>query len=217
MKRSPLKAGPSLRTVAVTALALSLTACSSGGSAPGPSSTAGGETGASASTSSPGNQKKSLEERTQEIEDGLKMDEPELVVTGKIPSGEDAFPAELAIIQVEATDVSTLVVFALRSTSSQENPAPDAFSESTPLRPDVRDLSLTDPGAEAVLRPFLQFPEDEAPTTQSPCLCSLTPKTLDETWFPLYATVPALAAGTSSVTVKLPGFDDVSDVPVIRR
>ena len=162
---------------------------------------------------------KSLEERTQEIEDGLALDEPAVVVAGKVPSGDGTFPAELAIIRVEATDVSTLVVFALRSTSGQDKDvlAPSAFSESTPLRPDMRDLSVTDPGAQTVLRPFLQFPQGEAPTAQSPCLCSLAPKALEEAWFPLYATVPALDAGTSSVTVKLSGFDEASDVPVTRR
>lgn len=203
--------------VGVLVLAASISACTSGEATPDPTDSDEQTSTSSQSPSQTAEQPKDPREIAQEIEAAVEMREPELVVSGELSSGPNTFPAELAVIGVEAAEASTRLVLALRSTSGKEEMLDlAAFNERTPLARGIRDVSITDPVAEKVLLPYLAFPKGEDPVTTSFCLCSNSPKTLSDSWFTVYATMPGLEPSTSSVTVTVPGFEAVPDVPVTR-
>lgn len=203
--------------VGVLVLAASISACTSGEATPDPTDSDEQTSTSSQSPSQTAEQPKDPREIAQEIEDAVEVNEPDLVVSGELPSGPSTFPAELAVLGVEASDSSTRLVLALRSASGAEETLDlAAFNERTPLMHGIRDVSVTDPTAEKVLLPYLAFPKGKDPITTSFCLCSDSPKTLSESWFTVYATMPELDPSTSTVTVTVPGFEAVSDVPVTR-
>lgn len=144
--------------------------------------------------------------------------EPMKVVEGEIPdTGDGTFAAQAGVVAVEAGASSTRLVVTLRTTSGAEEMVPlDAFNEWSPLSMDVRDLSVTDPAAQTVLLPYLGLAEGKTPPDGTFCLCSASPKTLDGDWVTLYATLPPLDPATTTVSVDVPGFPTVTEVPVTR-
>lgn len=199
-------------------LTLSASACTSNDPEPEPTSTISNGPPDGGTTSEPPVERKSPEKIAQEIQDSVAVRDPEIVVVGKLKSGPSTFPAELAVLAVEASESSTRLVIALRSTTGEEESLDyAALNVRTPLNPGIRDVSVTDPTAERVLMPSLAYEKGKDPLTESFCLCSNSPKTLNESWFPVYATLPALDPATSAVTVNVPGFEAVPDVPVTRK
>ncbi|NKX92130.1 hypothetical protein HF995_02390 [Sanguibacter hominis ATCC BAA-789] len=144
--------------------------------------------------------------------------EPMKVVEGEIPdTGDGTFDAQAGVVAVEAGESSTRLVVTLRTTSGAEETVPlDAFNEWSPLTMDVRDLSVTDPAAQTVLLPYLGLAEGKTPPDGTFCLCSASPKTLDGDWVTVYATLPPLDPATTTVSVDVPGFPTVTEVPVTR-
>jgi len=144
--------------------------------------------------------------------------EPMKVVEGEIPdTGDGTFAAQAGVVAVEAGESSTRLVVTLRTTSGAEETVPlDAFNEWSPLTMDVRDLSVTDPAAQTVLLPYLGLAEGKTPPDGTFCLCSASPKTLDGDWVTVYATLPPLDPATTTVSVDVPGFPTVTEVPVTR-
>ena len=203
--------------VGALVLMAGLSACTSGEATPDPTGSSGGTTTNSESPGPSPEQPKDPREIGQEIEDAVEMRGPELGLAGELSFGPGTVPAELAVVAVEASDASTRLVLALRSTSGEEEMLDlAAFNERTPLAAGIRDVSITDPVAEKILLPYLAFPKGKDPITSSFCLCSNSPKTLNDSWFTVYATMPGLDPSTSTVTVTVPGFEAISDVPVTR-
>lgn len=199
-------------------LMLSASACTSNAPESGPTSAISNGPTDGETRSDLAVEGKSPEEIAQEILDSVEIRDLQTVVAGKLKSGPNKFGAELAILAVEASESSTRLVIALRSTTGEEESLDRAaLNVRTPLNPGIRDVSVTDPTAERVLMPFLAYGQGKDPLTESFCLCSDSPKTLNETWYPVYATLPALDPETSSVTVTIPGFDPVPDVSVTRK
>lgn len=143
--------------------------------------------------------------------------EPTVVVDGEIPTtGTGTFAAQAGVVAVEAGPASTRLVVALRTASGDEETVPlEAFNEWSPLTMDVRDLSVTDPVSQTVLLPYLGASETSG-SDGTFCLCSHAPKTLDGSWFTVYATLPPLDPTTTTVSVDVPGFPTVTDVAVTR-
>lgn len=195
----------------VLLIAFSVSACTSGEDTPDQPLT---PTSTNSTTDAPAPEAKTPEQIAQEIEEQVLVREPEHVVSGELKSGPSAFSAELAVLGVEAAENSTRLVLALRSTTGAEETLDlAAFNEHTPLNPGIRDVSLTDPKAERILKPYLAFADGNG-AEASFCLCSDSPKTLNDTWFTVYATMPKLDPATTTVTVTVPGFEPVQDVAV---
>lgn len=122
-------------------------------------------------------------------------------------------PAELGVFRVEAGATSTRLVIGLRTPGDEVSVSAPALSIETW---DIAEVSLVDPVSESILKPFASRRPEAPAQTESFCACSDYPKTIGATWHPLYALVPALDAATTTVTVRVPGFPDVTDVPVTR-
>lgn len=122
-------------------------------------------------------------------------------------------PAELGVFRVEAGTTSTRLVIGLRTPGDEVSVSAPALSIETW---DIAEVSLIDPVSESILKPFASRRPEAPAQTESFCACSDYPKTIGATWHPLYALVPALDAATTTVTVRVPGFPDVTDVPVTR-
>lgn len=122
-------------------------------------------------------------------------------------------PAELGVFRVEAGTTSTRLVIGLRTPGDEVSVSGPALGIATW---DIAGVSLIDPVSESILKPFASRRPETPAQTKSFCACSDYPKTIGATWHPLYALVPALEAATTTVTVRVPGFPDVTDVPVTR-
>lgn len=90
------------------------------------------------------------------------------------------------------------------------------FNEFTLLAADIRDVALEIEASGTTLLPLLGTRPDEPASSFSFCVCSDSQKTIDAEGITLDATFAPLAADTTSVTVLIPGFEPITDVPVTR-
>ena len=136
-------------------------------------------------------------------------------VSGAIPDRISPIPAELRVTEVVAGPASTTVRFTLRGTGgapAQVDLA--AFNAARPLTDDIRDIVLIDVTGDRRLRPFVGFSVVDADV--SLCGCADSPASVSARERSLSGVFPPLAAGTTAVTVQVPGFPPVADVPVSR-
>ncbi|WP_258726151.1 hypothetical protein [Cellulomonas sp. NS3] len=136
-------------------------------------------------------------------------------VSGEIPSRPTPFPAEIEVTEVSAGSESTLVRFTLRNDGEEVSPSLESFNRRTPLTKDIRDIAIVDTTLGARLQPFLGV-QASAPDV-SMCTCADAPKQVTDAGQLLSGTFPPLDPGTTTITVEIPGFPPVEDVPVTRR
>jgi hypothetical protein len=199
-KRRALAAGIAVVTV------LAVSACTGDDPAPDPAPTGGGT-----SSADEGWTREQLEDlvMTGDIGTGTVLGE----AAGEVPSTPTAYPASIEVTQVLAGPSSTLVRFTLRGT---DDSAPllslDSFNKATPLTDDIRDIALVDEANDQRLQPFLGVQDGVADT--SFCTCAAAPGQMTTAGQLLSGTFPALDPSTTSVTLEVPGFPVVEDIPV---
>ena len=136
-------------------------------------------------------------------------------VTGTVPNRVTPIPAQLRVTEVMAGPNSTVLRFTLRGTG----PAPatvdlQAFNQARPLTDDIRDIVLVDVAAERQLRPFVGVSAGDHDVSM--CACADSPPEVGAEERSLSGVFPALAPNATTVTVQVPGFPPVPEVPVTR-
>lgn len=125
------------------------------------------------------------------------------------------FGARVSVTSIVANESSTQLRFVLSSEATEEQTvALIAFNEAHPLTIDIRDVALEDDGTGIRLLPLLGVPEGETVASGSFCICSDSPKTIDDQGVTLDATFGPLENDTAAVTVVIPGFDPMTEVLV---
>ncbi len=116
---------------------------------------------------------------------------------------------------VVADASSTIVQFTLVNTQDTDPLLQfSAFNALHPLFSDIRDIAIVDPGAEQRLQPYIgQLPGKELDL----CSCSYSPLQMSSAGQLLSGIFPPLDPSSTTVTVEIPGFPPVEDVPVTRR
>lgn len=127
----------------------------------------------------------------------------------------EEFPAHVSVTSIVANDSSTQLRFVLSSESADEMiVALEAFNEAHPLAKDIRDVAIEDESLGIRLLSLIGVPDGESMASGSFCICSGSPKTIDDQGVTLDATFGPLEQDTIAVTVVIPGFDPMTDVPV---
>ncbi len=197
--------------VAVAALALSamLAACSSDDPSPKPAPTEAVATQAS--------DEWTVEEVERAVLEGdIGTSSVLATVTGALVDGPRSIPAEVEVTEVAADEASTLVRFTLRGVDDSSPTLPlTFFNQLRPLADDIRDVAIVDAGAGLRLLPFVGVSQVNADKTL--CSCSGSPARMSQVGQPLSATFPPLDAGTTTISLELPGFPVVEDLPVERN
>jgi hypothetical protein len=91
----------------------------------------------------------------------------------------------------------------------------EAFNEWRPLATDIRDVAMVDPVAAQRYLPYVGWTSADA--DDSLCACSAAPLHMSTAGQLLSATFPALDPSTDTVSLEVPGFPAVDDLPVTRR
>lgn len=117
-------------------------------------------------------------------------------------------PAIAEILSVDRDARATRLVWRLSSRSGTIRLDPNTLRVDSGV--DAQDVDLVDPQAQQRLKPYRY--RDEINFAQ--CICSSVPIRLDERGQVLYGLYPPLGEGTSTVTVEIPGFPAIEDVPV---
>ena len=79
---------------------------------------------------------------------------------------------------------------------------------------DTSQIALVDTTGKERLLPY--FNAGQAIFADGDCVCSQTPRQVSSTPVDMYATYPAISDATSTVTIDIPGFAPMTDVPVTR-
>ncbi len=137
-------------------------------------------------------------------------------VEGKVPDRTKDIPGRIDVTEVLATENSTLVRFTLVNTQDTD-PLLDlsAFNQSRPLARDIRDVAIVDTTGEQRYLPWIGTTGVEG-DDRSLCTCATAPVQFSGIGQLLSATFPAIDPSAATVTVEVPGFPPVEDVPVTR-
>ncbi|WP_068403102.1 hypothetical protein [Kribbia dieselivorans] len=183
------------------ALALALAGCT------GTSSENGGDGSSSSSTeSSTESQGKSPEQLANEVADATPP-EPAATMTGELTnaasmSGSTAvdIPAELGVVEVKATERSTVLTWEI---SSSRPAQVTSLTQVGTGFANINLITLVDTGGDKRYH-VVEFADGKE------CLCGQPPTAVDSTPFRITTTYPALPAGVSKVRVDAPGFESAT-------
>jgi len=137
--------------------------------------------------------------------------------TGKVPDNHADLKARVDVTEVTAFENSTLVRFTLTSLVDGTSSIPiQAFNERTPLTDDIRDVAIVDTVGQKRFVPYVGVSQQDS--DKSLCACSAAPLTMTSgtTGQLLSATFPPVDAQATTLTVSVPGFPDITDVPITR-
>lgn len=126
-------------------------------------------------------------------------------------TGSSAVIAE--VLQVKASADATRVTWRLKSATSATADT-KSFQLARPPLFDTRQLGVVDPKTKHALHPYTYVPVSGHDGQDNACACSDLPDSVNADGAVLYAVLPALPTGTTSVNVTLPGFHDLTDVRV---
>lgn len=141
--------------------------------------------------------------------------EPVATVTGTVASERGDWEVQVDVLEVLADEHGTDLSYVLRS--------PDGATTEVDRRPwgdgrdiwnDTRSIVLVAPDGERLL-PYTGYTTSRD-GADAFCACGLMPRSLGEGDL-LGALLPPLEAGTSTVTLELPGLEPLADVPVTWR
>ena len=119
------------------------------------------------------------------------------------------------VVRVDVSGSTTVLTWRLRSADGTSLPASGNWaSGGTSSATDTRAVALIDTAGQLRLLPYVNA--GQAVFGESDCTCSDTPRSVGSQGADLYATYPALSAGATTVTVVIPGFAPMPDVPVTR-
>ena len=200
-----------LTTALATALvALSLAGCSSDSPAPVKSSSGSHGSVSSSGTSTSG--RSAAEAAIAEVM-GSGDNLPVLGTshgTLEASSGKSSVIAE--ILQVKNSAQATQVTWRLKSASGATADT-RSFQFARPPLFDTRLLGVVDPATKKIYHPYTYVPA-QGDGSDTSCVCSELPNSVDTTGTVLYAVLPPLPSGTTTVNVTLPGFAAVTGVKV---
>jgi hypothetical protein len=119
------------------------------------------------------------------------------------------------VVSVTVSGSTTLLHWRLKSSDGSSVSASGNWaSGGTTTATDTRNVALLDTAAKVRLLPYLNA--GQAIFGDTDCVCSDTPRTVSATAVDMYATYPALAASSTTVTVSIPGFPAMANVTVTR-
>lgn len=130
--------------------------------------------------------------------------------TLRTSTGSSAVVAE--VLQVMSSPQATRVTWRLKSASSATANT-KSFQFARPPLFDTRLLGLVNPQTKAALHPYTSVPAGGNGMDNS-CACSSLPDSVNSTGAVLYAVLPALPSGTTTVNITLPGFKTMTGVQV---
>lgn len=210
------------RGTALTVLlgaALLVTGRTGSGDGPSPSTPSSPATGEETT----GGEQPSADPRSaEEIEAAVfaVAEEPAVVAeqSGSVPDASQRdVPAVVQVHSVHAGAESARLEFGLATQAPEEiSVYLAAFNFFRPLTMDIRDVAIEESSTSVRYLPFLGVADGESADDGSFCVCSDVPKTFDGDGVVLYATFAALDPATSTVTVDVPVFEPMTDVPVTR-
>lgn len=147
---------------------------------------------------------------------GFEQEEPLGTSTGHITvSPILQVPGVVTVDSVTASSHSTQLRFKLFTTEPGEVSVDyHMFNEFSPLTTDIRDVALENEAQGIRLLPLLGTGQNDLANKERFCICSNSPKTVDEHGVTLDATFAPLPQGTSTITVDIPGFDAIENIPV---
>lgn len=117
------------------------------------------------------------------------------------------------VVQVSVSGSTTLLHWRLKSgDGSPVSASGNWASGGTSSVTDTRNVALLDTAGQLRLLPYVNA--GQAIFGDTDCVCSETPRTVSSTGVDMYATYPALSAGATTVTVSIPGFPAMTNVPV---
>jgi hypothetical protein len=79
---------------------------------------------------------------------------------------------------------------------------------------DTSQIAILDPSGKERFLPYLNA--NQAVFGEGNCVCSDTPRQVSSTPIDMYATYPAISDAASTVTIDIPGFAPMTNVPVTR-
>ena len=124
-------------------------------------------------------------------------------------------PARIDVTEVTAGPTSTLVRFTLVSTGTgKSNIGLGAFNAARPVTAAIRDVAIVDAAAKQRYLPYIGASVQDAQKTL--CACSTAPVTMSSVGQLMSATYPALDPSATSITLSVPGFPDIVNLPVTR-
>ncbi|MCQ9385558.1 hypothetical protein [Brevibacterium moorei] len=91
-----------------------------------------------------------------------------------------------------------------------------SFQLARPPLMDTRALGLADAGGGRVYHPYTYVPVNSIGGEDTACVCSELPERTNDSGQLLYAELPPLPESVHTVTLTLPGFASVKNVPVHR-
>lgn len=123
-------------------------------------------------------------------------------------------PVVAEIVSITSRKNDTLLKWRLRSKSGE---AVSTLSEqlSTDSLSDTRLIALTNPQTHETYRAFTYVP-NKTLKRDTGCMCSEIAHNVTGQGVVMYSMLAKLPSGTKTVTVTMPGFDDMKDVPVTR-
>ncbi|HWC22386.1 MAG TPA: hypothetical protein VG502_08825 [Flexivirga sp.] len=116
------------------------------------------------------------------------------------------------MLQVTTSPQATRVTWRLKSASSATANT-KSFQFARPPLFDTRLLGLVNPQTKVTLHPYTSVPAG-GNGMDNECACSSLPDSVNAKGTVLYAVLPALPAGASTVNVTLPGFKPMTGVKV---
>jgi len=135
---------------------------------------------------------------------------------GKVPDRTKDLPARIEVTEVTASATSTLVRFTLKNAKDgQADLSLDAFNARTPLTRDIRDVAIVDPVGKQRYQPYVGVSTSDKDA--SLCACSAAPLVMTSTGQLLSATFPAVDPGATTISLVVPGFPEIANLPVTRR
>jgi hypothetical protein len=125
-------------------------------------------------------------------------------------------PVQASVLSVTVGRSTTELVWRLSSTDDSRNALNSVQLSQVPWE-DTRLVGLEVPATRTTYHPYTMVPPKAVNGVASECMCSdLQILELSGTGTLMYATMPRLDAQVTSVTVTMPGFPDMPNVPVRR-
>jgi hypothetical protein len=137
-------------------------------------------------------------------------------VDGAVYDSVDPHPARIEVTEVTAFATSTLVRFTLVNLKDDDPLLSlEAFNRKTPLTHDIRDVAIVDTAGQQRYEPYVGVSTSDK--TVSLCTCAASPLGMSEVGQPLSATFPPIDPSATTLSLDVPGFPEIKDLPVTRR
>ena len=125
--------------------------------------------------------------------------------------------AKAEVLSVTATKTTTELVWRLSTADGSTVDLNSSQMSQVPWN-GTRLIGLEVPATKTTYHPYTMVPPRSADGRASECVCSdLEVLGLDATGRRMYASMPPLPSGVTTVTVTIPGFPDMTDVPARGR